>query len=297
MAALPSALFGFTVLGSALVCSVTGCSASDGTSGETGGSETGGGDTSGTGGTPGSGGSALGSGGASSGGSGGSATSGGSTGYVACPADAYFCADFETDGMPTGSTYHPDYRSATWTSYMSIQGTTVKNGQKALEVNATDTSQFNILATPVASSTFWARFYLQSTLEIGQATHNSYVAAMTGNGEPNTGDNMEVSEQYCQMVLNIHDTVTTSIGGTTQCGTGVPPLTANEWHCIEVQFDGPGGIVQVFADNSAVIDKTGQAAISYATFGFGFFGFNSPGRTLYYDDVAVGPTRPGCPTP
>ncbi len=254
---------------------------SSGGGGGTGGAPTGGGGNSGTGG--GSGGSAAGGGG------------GGSGEIAACPADAYFCTGFEEAGIPSGATYHPAYLADQWTDYMTIQTSVVKAGAQALEVNGVDGYMWNVLSTPVPSDAFWARFYLRSTVDIGQSEHNSYVAGMTGDGEPNTGDNTEISEQYCQMVLNLHDKVATSVGGSEMCGTGVAPLAKDQWHCVEVYFDGPGGIVQVFSDNSPVIDVTGWDALDYGSFGFGYFGFHGPARTLWYDDVAVGPTRPGCP--
>src|SRR5690606_19665546 len=203
-----------------------------------------------------------------------------------------FCADFEGVGLPAGTSYHPAFQADQWESFMSIQSATVFRGAQALEVTGNDGYMWNILSTSVPSNAFWARFYLRSTVEIGQSDHNSYVAAMTGDGDPNAGDNTEISEQYCQMVLNLHDHVAVSIGGTEQCETGVPPLSKDEWHCMEVYFDGAGGIVQVFADGAPVIDESGWQNLDYKTFGFGYFGFHGPARTLWYDAVAVGPTRP-----
>ncbi len=262
-------------------------------------------DTIGTGGGLASGGT-VGTGGAGSGhdiGTGGDPEMGGTPGsggaeggsVEACPADAYFCTGFEEAGIPAGATYHPDYQASMWENFMTIQSAQVKAGAQALEVKGVEGYMWNVLSTPVPSSTFWTRFYLRSSVEIGQSEHNSYVAAMTGDGEPNIGDNTEISEQYCQMVLNLHDTVATSIGGTAMCETGVAPLPANTWHCVEVQFDGPAGVVRVWANNQPIIDVTDWEALDYKSFGFGYFGFHGPARTLWYDDVAVGPTRPGCP--
>lgn len=258
---------------------------SGGNGGASGGTLGGGGTTSSTGGN-GSGGEADGSGSVTG--------SGGTSGGLACPSDAYFCADFEGAGLPAGTNYHPAFQAEQWESFMSIQSTTVHRGAQALQVMGNDGYMWNILSAPVPSNAFWARFYLRSTVEIGQSDHNSYVAAMTGDGDPNAGDNTEISEQYCQMVLNLHDHVAVSIGGTERCETGVPPLSKDEWHCMEVYFDGAGGIVQVFADDAPVIDVSGWQNLDYKTFGFGYFGFHGPARTLWYDDVAVGPTRPGC---
>jgi hypothetical protein len=119
---------------------------------------------------------------------------------------------------------------------------------------------------------------------------------MTGDGEPNAGDNMEVSEQYCQVVLNLHDEVVLTTGGATMCGSSAMPLAKDAWHCMEAFFDGATGAVQVYADGKTLIDKTAwaKAKLAYKTFSFGYLGFHGPARTLWYDDVAVGPQRIGC---
>ena len=141
----------------------------------------------------------------------------------------------------------------------------------------------------------WVRLYVRSDADFGQAEHNSYFQAMTGTGEPNVGDNVEVSEQYCQIVLNVHDAVTLS-GGDTKCGSGGALLTKDTWHRMEAHFDGPGGAVQVYADKNAtpIISKTGLAKYDYKSFSFGFLGFHGPARTMWYDDVAVAQGRIGC---
>lgn len=67
--------------------------------------------------------------------------------------------------------------------------------------------------------------------------------------------------------------------------------------CLEAKFDGAAGDVQVFADNTQIIDATAwpPAKAAFNTFEFGFATYHGPGRNIWYDDVVVAPTRVGCP--
>ena len=117
---------------------------------------------------------------------------------------------------------------------------------------------------------------------------------MVGDGDPNK-DSMEVAEQYCQVVLNHSDVVVTSNNSPMTCGSGGSLLPKNQWHCMEAFFDGPNGVVRVYANNMQIIDKTGWPALTYGAFNFGYEGFHGPARNIWYDDVAVAATRIGCP--
>jgi hypothetical protein len=257
----------------------TGSGAGSAAGGASGGS--GGGDTGGS----------VGAGGALS--TGGSGTGGAST-PGACPADAWFCTGFEQAGLPAGATYQPAYKATEWMTHMAIQSSVVSSGSQALEVINTG-EYWAMLSVPVSSPTFWSRLYVRSDQDMGQTEHNAFFMAMTGNGDQNGGDNVEIAEQYCQVVLNLHDNVVTTIGGMQACGTGIPPLAKDTWHCMEAYFDGPNGNVQVYADGKQIIDKSNWTQLSFQTFSFGYVNYHGPQRTMYYDDVAVGPTRIGCP--
>jgi hypothetical protein len=79
------------------------------------------------------------------------------------------------------------------------------------------------------------------------------------------------------------------------CSGGVK-LVANKWACLEALYDGAGGEVRVFVDG-AEIDKlhaTGWGPYDYKLFKFGFEKYHGAAKTLWYDDVAVGPDRIGC---
>ncbi|WP_437293500.1 hypothetical protein [Sorangium sp. So ce426] len=178
---------------------------------------------------------------------------------------------------------------------MAIDSSVFYAGTRALRVNpGVSGYDWRMLSVPAPGPTFWVRLYVRSSVDIGQSGHNSYFQAMTGSGEPNEGHNMEVSEQYCQIVLNHHDEVVLSTGGQTQCGSGGVKLPKDQWHCMEAYFDGAKGDVQVYADGAKIIDKAGWKMLDYKSFSFGYLGFHGPARTMWYDDVAVAPERIGC---
>jgi hypothetical protein len=248
-----------------------------------------------TGGTTGGGGNGAGAeAGTSAGGSDGVAGSGGGGSVGACPSNAIFCTGFEESGIPAGMSYQPAYKAADWSNHMAIQSSVTNSGSSALEVKNTG-EYWAMLSLPVATSTFWVRVYMRSSEDWGQEGHNSFLMAMTGNGDFNGGDNVEVSEQFCQPVFNLHDDVVVSTGGTPACGTGVGPLAKNTWRCVEALFDGAAGTYQVYADNQLILDKTGWNQLAFATFSIGYVNFHGPQRTMWYDDLAVAPARVGCP--
>jgi hypothetical protein len=228
---------------------------------------------------------------AGSGGTAGAAPTGG------CPASATFCADFEGAGLPTGAAFMPSYQASMWMDFMSIDATVFHAGGHALKVLPTgnDGYSYRMLAVDAPATSFWVKLYVRSDVDLGQAEHNAFFGASSADGDQNNGDLMEVAEQYCQVVMNLHDDVVTSVGGTTACGSGGVLVSKDAWHCVEAFFDGPSGAIQVFSDGTPVIDKSNWTKLDYQSFVFGFLEFHGPSRTMWYDDVAVGPTRMNCP--
>jgi len=70
------------------------------------------------------------------------------------------------------------------------------------------------------------------------------------------------------------------------------------WACVEVSYDLANRHQQLYINGALLIDATNYPPMaSYSgTFGmfkFGFDSFNGPPRKLWYDSVAVAPTRIG----
>ncbi|WP_437605804.1 hypothetical protein WMF20_32655 [Sorangium sp. So ce834] len=181
---------------------------------------------------------------------------------------------------------------------MEIDASIVHAGARSLHVKPGGGGyDWRMLSVPAPGPTFWVRLYVRSSVDLGQSDHNAYFQAMTGTGEPNEGDNVEVAEQYCQIVLNLHDDVVLPMGGDFRCGSGGASLPKDQWHCMEAYFDGTKGDVQIYANGTKIIDKTGWKKLDFKTFSFGYLGFHGPARSMWYDDVAVAPERIGCATP
>jgi hypothetical protein len=269
----------------------------------TGGAATGtGGVTSGTGGAKaGTGGALAGTGGAVAGTGGAMAGTGGipgtgGSGPDFCPSNATFCSGFETvtAGPPAGATLQ--VYTGMFSDVMAIDTTVANTGHQSLKVlSGTSVSAFRMLSVPIPGSTFWVRLYARSDSVFGNTTanHNSFFQAMVGTTP--TSSAVQVAEQFCQVLLNASDSLFPT--GLSECSATGPSLAANQWHCMEAFFDGPNGNVQVYGDGSKMIDAAGwaPAKLTFATFAFGFAQYSGPARTVWYDDVAVGPTRIGCP--
>jgi hypothetical protein len=270
-----------------------------GTAGGSGGvqtSGTGGTTTTGAGGATGSGGTAGGTGAGGSSGAGGTTGSGaGGASAGGCPAGTTFCADFESGTLPAGAMFFPEYQRANVATFMTIDGAVAHGGTHALKVNGTDFSQ--MLGVPTAGPTFWVRAYLRADLDI-QEGHNTYFLATTdATGDPNMNEAVRVGEHECQLELNRRsdDKELLSNGGTYQCMGGVV-LKKETWYCLEAFYDGPNKEVRVFVDKTEVpqLHVTDWGPYTYKMFKFGFEKYHGPNRTLWFDDVAVGPQRIPC---
>ncbi|WP_437670421.1 hypothetical protein [Sorangium sp. So ce131] len=212
----------------------------------------------------------------------------------ACPPSATFCSGFEGAGLPEGATYRPSYQADQAANNMVIDTAIFHAGASSLHVKPGDPGyDWRMLSVEAPGPTFWVRLYVRSSVDIGQTDHNAFFQAMTGNGDPNAGDNVEVAEQFCQILLNLHDALVLQEGATATCGSGTK-LPKDTWHCMEAYFDGTKGDVQVYANGDKIIDKTNWEKLDFKTFSFGYLGFHGPARSMWYDDVAVAPERIGC---
>ncbi len=287
------------------------CSTDDGTDYPVGTGATGGGSSTGgtegmmTGGAPAGTGGAVGTGGAdmATGGTGGdpAATGGAGMGAVPCPADATFCADFETADLPAGAIYNRNGAPADFTTDFAVDNTVFYAGGGALRVKTTGqeaSSAYKMLAVPAPGAQFWTRVYIRADAELGQGTvsaseHNRFLIAASGS-ETNTTDALEVAED-CGIALNHHDTVVRPASAGSNCETPLR-LPANEWYCLEASFNGTTGDTQVYIDGVLQIDapawEAGKGAFTHLKFGVDHL--HPIERQVWFDNIAVGPTRPGC---
>lgn len=244
-------------------------------------------------------------GGSVSGGSGGAtggSNAGGSAG-VACPADATFCADFEEEGLPTGAVYKVNAAPGEWSRDFEMDSTVARSGRASLRVKSgsadtgTSGSAYQMLAVPAPSGAFWARFYIrQADLDIGGLEHNVFAGASSSD-EPNAAGMVEFAEDV-GVSFNTSDAVRWPMNYGRINGNPMPySLPKGMWHCIELSFDGTARVQKLYIDGELKIDATdypASVAMPLKIFKFGFNKLHGPARSVWYDDVAVGPTRPGC---
>ena len=288
--------------GSASGGTSSGGTSSGGSGSGTGGSASGGSATGGSGtGGSGTGGNAP---GGTSGGTGGAAGSagGGAGGAVsaACPTDAYFCSGFEDATLPSKLVYKANAAPGDWTRDYELDTTMHNSGKASLRVKAstetgTSGSSYKMLAAPAATS-FWARFYIQSEMDIGGLNHNAFAAA-SGSDDPNDGVSVEFAEDV-GIAFNSKDDDRwpTGYGRTMSGGTNPLTLPKNTWHCIELSYDGQGKVQQMYIDGTMQINATNypSTAAAFKVFKFGFMEFHGPPRKIWFDDMVVSPSRTPC---
>ena len=248
------------------------------------------------GGSPASGGSA-GAGGAA-GGAGGVAGGGG----VACPADATFCSGFEDNALPTGAVYKFNAAPGDWSRDFEVDATLFHAGKSSLRVTSGSTDAgasgaYQMLAVPALMASFWVRFYIQQTeLDIGGLDHNVFGGA-ADTDEPNAPVMIELAEDV-GVAFNTNDAVRwpTSFGRIN--GSPMPfTLPKGMWHCIELNYDSAKREQKLFVNGTQQIDAAdypASVAAPVKIFKFGFNKLHGPARKVWFDDVAVGPTRAGC---
>jgi hypothetical protein len=222
----------------------------------------------------------------------GSAGAGGGTSASPCGTTPIFCTDFESPTIPNQLQFFPEYLRAMQT-FITLDGSVVHGGKQALKVTGTDFSQMLGVTVPAK---FWARLYLRSDTDI-QEGHNTYFTAGTSTGDPNMGTYIRVGEHECQLELNRNtdDKELLSNGGMYMCQGGVK-LFKDTWYCMEAEFDGTGAETRVFVDGTEVtqLHTTDWGQQTYQVFKLGFEKYHGGPKTLWYDDLAIGPERISC---
>jgi hypothetical protein len=235
---------------------------------------------------------------------GGSGVNGGSSG--ACPADATFCSGFEDTTLPTGAVYKINGDPATpWTKDFVVDTAVFHAGKSSLRVKANNDSgasgsAYKMLAVPAPSGAFWTRFWFRSDVDMGAHDHNSFAMAAVNN-EAQKEMSIELAEDV-GMAFNSNDVVRWPDGYGRPAGGGAEKpyvLAKMTWFCVEASFDGTKRVQQLFVNGAQLINATDfpAAALALKFFKFGYYAVHSTNRQMWYDDVAVAPTRiGGCPT-
>jgi hypothetical protein len=186
--------------------------------------------------------------------------------------------------------------NGTFTDLMGLDTTVFHSGKQSLKVlTGSSPSAYKMLSVPIPGPAFWVRMFVRSDQTFGAqgADHNAFFQAMTA-ADPNTPRQVQVAEQWCQVLLNTDDQLYPT--GLSTCSTTGPTLAPNMWHCVEAFFDGSTGSVQIYGDGTKIVDAANwsPAKQNFAVFQFGFHQYSGPARNMWYDDVAVAPARIGC---
>jgi hypothetical protein len=221
---------------------------------------------------------------------------------MACPADKTFCSGFEDAALPAGAVYKVNAAPGEWTRDFEVDTTVFHGGKSSLKVKAstdagTSGSAYQMLAVPAPMAKFWARFYVrQADLDIGGVDHNVFAGAADSD-EPNSSVMVEFAEDV-GVAFNTSDAVRWPMGFGRVQGAEMPfTLAKGMWHCIEISYDSEARAQKLYVNGTLQIDATDYPMAVATPFKFFKFGFNKlhgPARAIWYDDVAVGPTRPGC---
>lgn len=221
---------------------------------------------------------------------------------MACPSDATFCSGFEDAALPTGAVYKVNAAPGEWTRDFAVDTSVMRGGKSSLRVKSssesgTSGSAYQMLAVPAPAGAFWARFYIrQADLDLGGVDHNVFAGA-AGSDEPNSPGMVEFAEDV-GIAFNTSDDVRWPMNYGRVNGNPMPfTLPKGMWHCIELSFDSTQRVQKLFINGQPQIDASGyptSVSGAFKVFKFGFNKLHGPARAVWFDDVAVGPTRPGC---
>ncbi len=158
-----------------------------------------------------------------------------------------------------------------------------------------------LLAVPVPTGAFWVRFWVQSDMPMGGTDHNGFA----GPSNFDTGNTSGIIDSFCEdrgIAFNTMDSDVTWPTGYGQLQSGainLYTLPAMTWKCVELSYDLTNRHQQLYIGGSLVIDaanyppSSSYPSSTFAAFTFGFQQFHGPPRQMWYDDVAVAPTRIG----
>jgi hypothetical protein len=203
--------------------------------------------------------------------------------------------------LPDKAVYKVNAAPGDWSRDFAVDTAVFHAGKSALRVKAgsetgTSGSAYQMLAVPAPTGMFWARFYIrQDDLDIGGVDHNVFAGAADSD-EPNSSVMIEFAEDV-GIAFNTSDDVRWPMGYGRVNGATMPfSLPKGMWHCVEISYDGQKREQHAYVAGKEIdaVNYPAMVTAPLKIFKFGFNKLHGPARTVWYDDVAVGPTRPGC---
>jgi len=283
-------------------------------SGGAGGRSAGGGST-GSGGGTGSGGATGGAGGGSTG-SGGASSTGGAGGGSSGP--GFYSDDFEADTagkQPAGWDNFIAYNYKATNPMGSLSAvadaTRTHNGSK-MAVHFKSDGGMVFLERPLPSGTnhLFVRAYFYMTRQLGMGPSSANHESLLGlRASPSSADT-EVRFGEIKGVVGTNHVPSDDIAPVMAKWNGPPIISANAWHCIEVEFNGAAAYntLNAWADGTLVHSITQASDWAHAPPGlpanwmsgmfntvfFGWQSFSSAANEIWMDDLVMSTSRINC---
>ncbi len=280
------------------------------------------GGSSGSGGLTGSGGHPTGGNGAGgsigAGGAAGATGAGGGTsatgGAGGSPAGVFFSDDFESDTsgkQPAGwdnlIAYNHNATNPSGTNGVLADSTHTHNGSKlAAHASSDGTMAFLERQLPTGTKHFFVRAYLYMTHQLGMDTTSDNHESLIGISSDPTHTELRFGQMKGSVGVSLASDDNLS---PPQAKWNMPPIiSANAWHCIEVEFDGSAAYnaLNAWSDGTQVFALTqgsdwGHSA-EPATWMNGLFdyvqigweSFSSEKNDVWIDDLVLSTSRVGC---
>lgn len=210
----------------------------------------------------------------------------GDAGPLGCP--ALFCEDFEGDvaRWTESAGYDP-------LNHAAVQGDVVAHGAGALRAYVHETSGgfARLIETetfPALAEGLWGRASFRTSIAVTSG-HSDFIDAFAGDRSV-----LEIGISNGRFQLTHYPPG----GGENPAGydTDVP---RDRWACMEWHFQRVSPQIEVFIDGVAVAqfarDGLEVPALTGLGLGFGNHGATDPTNEAFFDDVALGNARLGCP--
>jgi hypothetical protein len=297
--------------------STGGSSGSGGTTGSGGNNASGGATGSGgnaSGGATGSGGNSA-SGGAT--GSGGNSASGGASGSGGAGGAPFFTDDFESDAsgkQPAGFDNLISYNFNTTNPQGDgtgavADGTHVHGGKMAVHFKGSGNPAFLELALPSGTNHLYSRVWVYSSVQLGNGPSSDNHETLLGiTGDPKSV-NTQVRFGMIKGAVGTNQVPSDNIAPVMAKWYMPPSISANTWHCIEVEFDGSASYNSLYAYSDGTLVHSIAAAADwqngalpatwmsgmFTDFMFGWQSFSSAAADVWMDDLALSTKgRIGC---
>jgi len=125
--------------------------------------------------------------------------------------------------------------------------------------------------------------------------HNSFITA----DAPGGANNLRIGEMNAMLMYTIMGDAHGALSNQNYYNDGKPGVAfaPSTWVCLEVLIDRARPEIDFWVDGVEVPDlhHTDWALDNYDSLHFGFEKYAGPGLDVWYDDIAIGTERVGCP--